>query len=1097
MDYVVYTFGGGEALWKTFNGLALLFKSESAYMTSVLKLSLSIGAVWAALRAILGANAGLFARDYVVPVYLVFNLMLLPKTSVHIVDEINPDFHYSKVDHVPFGIALVASSASSISKLLTNIVESSLKTAEATHYGKTGPMFAARLVSMARDMRIIDPVERQNLKDFVRQCFTLPMVWSNVLAGKKAALETFDLLQLIADNPHSWLGSYWRTKGGNATFRYCKEGAVKAKEVLSVEVPSSLADLATGLFGSTQVNTVAASKRLKLYFDDAWQSVAHQTANAHQVAAQEMMMNIYRESSDDKRQEFGLERLHPHLIAASASRAKSQQNTGFLVSAQMMGSMLPSFQSTLLATLCLMFVVIVPMIFLPWGLSALGIWLQMILWVESWPIFYALINCVGMMMASNTGAAYVSTGGGLSLLTQNGLADAAYDAYCYAEGLMAIVTLIAWVVISKSGSALANLSATITRGVDGLSSKMGAEITDGNLNFDNQSFHNRSIAGYQLAQQQLGSSVGFGHKIDDGSKMVTWDTKGSPHIQETLTHLGTHVAMTDNMAATLRESGERSLSAAHQSSVMASKNFSQGLNELYGFSDQFSKGKLLAEGFGDNAHANLTEDLQTIKGFTDKYGKDHSMGDGKTVKVGGKGGLSFGKDGIASIGGDMGGHIHADDAEKISRIMNSDEGKRFSEALSRVTQYAKDHKGSLSDQSQMQAIENIQGNFQKAKQYSEQAQSSLTASESYKKTADKMESHGATISTFVDQQIIKNIADESFNGNEMQAYEWYDQNREAYNKRAAEFVRPNIQPFEDHLKTTHPMSEEQIRETAKKDFAKVSNTIGRSDIQHVKEIADQHNVGSSGRQQMEGDLSTLKGKTDTAFQSQNQKIETGRDNVNRGHKKMEKNYQDRSAHGVTYAAGKRLYNEGTQTAKDIGEGVKSVADWIGDQVKPDIIPSMNNSVPSEVTQSSAVKTPVFEGGEKMTASSFEQTGGKSTAQTDFVSPSSVRETSSGSRTGGESAPSSFGGTESRQNQSSGHSYETPAVRETSSGVQNDMQPSTYVRSMEDSIDQGRTANKMAAQGRQIKQLKDSIEMSKATLEEEAPLDMTPSQKVEN
>jgi hypothetical protein len=51
--------------------------------------------------------------------------------------------------------------------------------------------------------------------------------------------------------------------------------------------------------------------------------------------------------------------------------------------------------------------------------------------------------------------------------------------------------------------------------------------------------------------------------------------------------------------------------------------------------------------------------------------------------------------------------------------------------------------------------------------------------------------------------------------------------------------------------------------------------------------------------------------------------------------------------------------------------------------------------------------------------------------------------------------------------------------------------------MEDSIDQGRTANKMASQGRQIKQLKDSIEMSKATIEEEAHLDMTPSQKVEN
>ena len=69
-------------------------------------------------------------------------------------------------------------------------------------------------------------------------------------------------------------------------------------------------------------------------------------------------------------------------------------------------------------------------------------------------------------------------------------------------------------------------------------------------------------------------------------------------------------------------------------------------------------------------------------------------------------------------------------------------------------------------------------------------------------------------------------------------------------------------------------------------------------------------------------------------------------------------------------------------------------------------------------------------------------------------------------------------------------------KETASNPQGDIHPSTYVRSMEDSIEQGKAANKMSSQGRQIKQLKDSIEMSKATIQEEAPLDMTSSPKVE-
>ena len=132
------------------------------------------------------------------------------------------------------GIAAIASTASRISKLLTDRIKESLKTAEATHYSKTGTMF---------------------------------------------------ILGLIASHPHSWLGSYWRTKGGETESLYCKEGIAKAKEVLSVEVPASLADLATSLFGSSQVNTVAANKRLKVYFDNAWESLSYLTATAHRVAA--------------------------------------------------------------------------------------------------------------------------------------------------------------------------------------------------------------------------------------------------------------------------------------------------------------------------------------------------------------------------------------------------------------------------------------------------------------------------------------------------------------------------------------------------------------------------------------------------------------------------------------------------------------------------------------------------------------------------------------------------------------------------------------------------------------------------------------------
>ncbi|CAK9254206.1 unnamed protein product [Sphagnum jensenii] len=919
-------------------------------MTSVLKLSLALGGVWLALRAILSANVAVFTRDYIVPTYLILNILLLPKTSIHIIDEVNPDFRYSKVDHVPIGIAAVASTASGISKLLTDVIEGSLKTAEATHYGKTGTLFAARLVSMARDMRIIDPVERQNLKDFVRQCFTLPMVWSNMLAGKKAALETPDLLQLIADNPHSWLGSYWRTKGGDATFRYCKEGAAKAKEVLSVEVPASLADLATGLFGSTQVNTVAASKRLKLYFEDAWQSVSHQTANAHQVAAQEMMMNIYRESSDDKRQEFGLERLHPHLIAASSARAKSQQNTGFLVSAQMVGSMLPSLQSTMLAILCVMFVVIVPMTFLPGGFQALVMWLKMILWVESWPIFYAIINCVGMMMASNRGAAYVDTGAGLSLLTQNGLADAAYDAYCYTEGFMAIIPIIAWAVISKSSSALANLSGTITRGVDGLSSKMGSEITDGNLNFDNQSFHNRSIAGYQLAQQQLGSSFSFGDKYDDGRHNITYDTQGVPIIQEAQTQLKTNVTGNDNLAASLTDTAQHALQASHNYSKMASEQLSQGINQLASYAQQYSKGSGTSEGFGRTESMGQSQDWKNTMDIAHKIAQQNNISDEKAFKTLVQGGIDSGLIGKAiglKAGISMDGSVSAQDREIMDKSKSSGLQDQFSDSLNRAVQHSLDNKGSLTDQSQKQALESIQGSFNKAQNWQEQSQSSLQESDTFSKAASVVEGSSFASTTNWNDQVLAYAA--SKRGEDIvQTAHWGSKNPDAYRQYAAEFMADKQHAFISSLKSGHSMSEDQIREKFETLYeGRVQKTVGHSDVESVRNKAAQAGVGDVDRQNIEKKVSGLRTETGKAFESRDHQMGQARGKIVQDSQAQDTAYEKRKQDGVAWSTGKRVLNEAAQTGKDMGEGVKAMGGWITDQVTPDIIPSMNNSAPSD------------------------------------------------------------------------------------------------------------------------------------------------------
>ncbi|KJV71966.1 putative traG protein [Orientia tsutsugamushi str. TA763] len=63
MDYVIYTFGGGDLLWHVFNGIGRVFASNSEYFTPVGHLALTIGGIWAATRAIFRGNIGIFAME--------------------------------------------------------------------------------------------------------------------------------------------------------------------------------------------------------------------------------------------------------------------------------------------------------------------------------------------------------------------------------------------------------------------------------------------------------------------------------------------------------------------------------------------------------------------------------------------------------------------------------------------------------------------------------------------------------------------------------------------------------------------------------------------------------------------------------------------------------------------------------------------------------------------------------------------------------------------------------------------------------------------------------------------------------------------------
>ena len=433
MEFAIYCYGTGEILWKVFNGLALIF-GRSGFVDSSIAISASVGALWAVTRSIWGANIGLFARSWFLPTFLIFNLVFLPKVSVNIVDRVDPTWKFSSVSNVPLGVAFFPSIASHFSFLLTEQIDQYLSPCDGVGFAHTGDLFAAKFIQAVKDVRIVDSVEQSNLKHFVNRCFLWPRIYVNSEGLRAEAKKTDTILGFIKAHPHHWCGSYWEEKEGNKVFLKCAQGAQRAEKIMKLEIPKVGRTLTSKFFNWNQDKDpegILMQKKLKRLIPKAWEEITGKSQEAFDVIQQYIMMNAFRESRDDDREASHLPRLFPELVTLQSARTQAQQNLVNLISGDVAGSYIPTAQGALFATLILLFILIVPLTFMPGGFSLFITWVRLIFWVSLWPVFFAMFESLASFFLIKAGRTQLLSGEGVSLLTQSGLSDVAFDYYSY------------------------------------------------------------------------------------------------------------------------------------------------------------------------------------------------------------------------------------------------------------------------------------------------------------------------------------------------------------------------------------------------------------------------------------------------------------------------------------------------------------------------------------------------------------------------------------------------------------------------------------------------------------------------------------------
>lgn len=786
--FPIYTFGGGEILGHIFNGMAMIFQSDNDYFTPVAELALLVGGLWATLRAFYGYNVGIFGKQWFVPTFLILTVFFTPKSTVHIIDKSNPAHRYEKIDNIPSGIALVASVSSNISYHVTEMIEQHIRPlqSDAYTYTKTGPLFGAKILASTKDLRIADPNARENIKKFMNQCYTWPFVITNVAGKRQIATETDDILGFVTQEAHPSLGMYWAGEDGKATFKQCKEAVPLVRHALTQSQEKAILNLAalTSFSGSDKA---AVTRKMKQYGGDAWNEITKESKTVHQITNQQMLMNAYREGYDDMRETQGHNRLYPNLVSMQATRGMMQQNMGWMVGGAMAAEYLPIAQTVIFALLICAIFIVMPMSMMPGGLSVIGGWIKMIFWVQSWPIFFAILSAIGGFALEQR---VMSVGGGMNLVTQAAFADVSFNTYCMVQNLLLAVPFISWAILTQSGHALVSMAERVAP--SGIGVSMGASMVDNTHNFDNVSMHNRTVATEQIAQQNSGAMANTGITFAQGNFATSMDGSGSQVFTETTSQLKNNVGLMEAENAALSNQSEKSLqfsqSQAHEASQQDSFNTSQAVDLM----NRWGHGVSGIEGYTESQNTALSESLQRLNKQGVSVSDVASAMDSSRINGNASAGVSLGG-GIGKVFGinasaNLSGNVESMNQDNTSLSQMSDQSlddvRRVEEALT----LSKQGSVTTTDDESMALSQNTRHSYDKAQQLRESSSVSKADADRYAAAASNVQNLGSQVTTNINDDVLRYVADRQFGGDTDAAARWQSTHTSAFKERASEYL---------------------------------------------------------------------------------------------------------------------------------------------------------------------------------------------------------------------------------------------------------------------------------------------------------------------
>ncbi|OXO82163.1 conjugal transfer mating-pair stabilization protein TraG [Klebsiella pneumoniae] len=764
----IYAIAGGDWLRGNLNAIAA-FMGTSTWST-IEKMCIAISVLivagnWVKKHNVMDLIGWVFSLTLV-------SMLVVIRTPVQIIDYSNVAQVY-EVDNVPIGLAIPASLTTRAGNALIQSYEMVFALPDSVTYSKTGMLFGSNLVAKSTDFLSQNPQITTLFSDYVQNC-VMGDIFLNHKYSFEELLNSPDPYTLIFANPSPLRGVFDK----NNQFQTCEEASRDLKSALVLDTQTGGKTwnyYVRQLFGGKPNPDLLFSQMI----GDSYNYFYSSGQSAGQIIRQNVTMNALRSGIQSYAARSGDTASLVNI--ANTSSLEKQRLAQATMGHQALRT-LPLMQTVIMGIMIGMFpIMVMAAMFNMMTLQVLKGYVFALIWLQTWPLLFAILNSAMAYYAKQNGVPVV-----LSELSQVQLKNS--DIATTAGYIAVMIPPLSWGIVKSMGAAFSSAYSHFSSSGLGATSQAASGVVDGNYSFANMQMENvsgyswgtNSTTSFGQMSRQLANG-GMSTQTRDGS--MVWDSGGAMSKLPVDINVGRQIASAQQQMA--READVQAESALHgyNSSVTSAWNSLQQFGTNKGNSASTTTGADTTESSQDsmarskmwnavvaNAKANnisneesfqqLMDDSAKSTQGVDLYGSGKwSSGDQLFGKLGKWGtGLSA-EAGVKGSAGWTHSSGNTDNVGTSGRESNdsrhdtsSQAAKDFKEASDYFTSRKTTTSGNITDNNASSRVDQFAASLSSAKNSYDQYTSSRTRSHEYSEMASRTESMTGQMNENLTQQ---------------------------------------------------------------------------------------------------------------------------------------------------------------------------------------------------------------------------------------------------------------------------------------------------------------------------------------------------------